>query len=187
MFHGCFCATFFGHDGDRCRDLFKLVNVRVRVFSAWKYDWVMWYIAYKLLTYCIWRPCLYNLCLCLHVFISLTVYLHSRRGVLLKDYHCGDSLSGAQKSVFFPWLDASQPLSFYPPLYFPFLQSSVFLSPLPYAMKWEGMGSVSTSNGGVIVSMSCLSLCVGPDPSCRAVTAVRGWDAKTCADLSRGK
>lgn len=75
----------------------------------------------------------------MHVFISLTVYLHSRRRVLLKDYHRGGRLSGAQKSVFFCWLDASQPPSFFPPLHSPSLHLSLSLHPFP--MKWEGMGS----------------------------------------------
>lgn len=86
---------------------------------------------------CVHKPGLYNPCLCVHVFISLTVYLHSRRRVLLKDYHSGGRPSGDQKMVFLPWLDAS--LS---PPSFPILHFFPPLSLHSFSMEWKGTGSL---------------------------------------------
>lgn len=69
-------------------------------------------------------------------FISLTIYLHSRRA-LLKDYHCSGRPSTAQNS-FFLWLNASHPPSFSPHL-LPLPPPLLILLHL-FSVKWVGMG-----------------------------------------------
>ena len=131
-------------------------------------------------------------CVCVCVFISVTVYLHSRRGVLLKDYHRGGRLSGAQKIGLFSLTGCQSASLFFPPLCSTSLHLSLSLSLFSpcISSQWneKGWALVSMSNGGVIVSVSCLSLqCVGPDPSCRAVTAVQWWDAKNFVGFVEGE
>lgn len=134
---------------------------------------------------CLYRPGLYKLCLCMCLSVWQSTY--SSRGVLLKDYHWGGRLSGAQKSVFFPWLGASQPPSF---SHLSALLTSILLSFSSSSfneMRRGGLlsawGTVALLSAGAVYRRSLSD----SGPSCRIVTVVRGWDVKTWPDLLRGE
>ena len=109
----------------------------------------------------------YRICFCVYQPDSLPTQQK-------KDYHWGGRLSGAQKSVYFSWLDASQPLSL---SHLSALPTSIFGVRFlhPSLMIWEGAGS---SAWGTVALLSAWAVCrcsasYGPLSGCHRGAGMR--------------